>query len=234
MHPNYQNIVQELHGIAWSVTSTIVLQSTLTAILTEATYNFGLRSWLQRLCVKRWIKRRVKRRNNTSFQRTMLDLQRWTGMVDGSSLFSLPYQQLCGQIANALRNQLEYGEGDLLDIFAQNADPKDLERLKNKNTQNLSEEEQNNLAIAHDHVFYYTDRGLDDLQITLAEFWIKVDYISSITSSFILLELLLSSPNTLSVGTHEVETIFSISVCIVSGFLAPTIRNFLVNIIYKK
>ena len=234
MHANYQNIVQELHGIAWSVTSTIILQSTLTAILTEATYNFGFRSWLQKLCVKRWIKRRIKRRNNTSFQRTMLDLQRWTGMVDGASLFSLPYQQLCGQIANALRNQLEYGEGDLLDIFAQNADPKDLERLKNKNTQDLSEEEQNDLAIAHDHVFYYTDRGLDDLQITLAEFWIKVDYISSITSSFILLEFLLSPPNTPSVGTDTVETIFCISVSIVSGFLAPTIRNFLVNIIYKK
>ncbi len=234
MLEKYQKFVQQLHGTAWYVASTIVMQSTLTAILTEAGYNFGLRSWLQRLCVKGWIKRRIKRRNSTSYQQTMSALQRWTGTGDGSSLFSLPYQQLCGQIANALRNQLEYGEGILLDIFAQDADPKDLDRLKNQNPQDLSQEKQNDLAIARDQVFYYADRGLDDLQITLAKFWIKVDYIFSVAISFILLEFLLTPPTTLSVGTDRVETIFSISVSIISGFLAPTIRNFLLNIIYKK
>ena len=230
MDQDYQAIVEKLHKTTWNVAITIVMLSTLTAILTEAGYNFGIRSGLQRWRVKEWI----KKRNRTNYQETMINLQRWTGTGDGSSLYSLPYQQLCGQIANALRNQLEYGEGDLLDIFAQNAHPEDLERLKNKNTQDLSEDEQKDLAMAQEQVFYYADRGLDDLQVTLAKFWIKVDYIFSVVISIIVLEFLLTPPTTPSVGGSDEEIIFTICISIISGFLAPTIRNFLVNIISKK
>ena len=229
-HQTYQQLVEKLHKTTWNVAIAIVILSTLTAILTEAGYNFGIRSWVQRQRVKEWI----KRRNRTNYRETMKSLQHWTGTGNGSSLYSLSYQQLCGQIANALRNQLEYGEGDLLDIFAKNADPKDLERLKNKNTQDLSEDEQKDLAMAQEQVFYYADRGLDDLQVTLAKFWIRFDSIISVGISIIVLELLLTKPTTFLVGDSLEETILTFSVAIISGFLAPTIRNFLVNTIYKK
>ncbi|MDJ0531250.1 MAG: hypothetical protein QNJ70_01930 [Xenococcaceae cyanobacterium MO_207.B15] len=230
MAQSYQEIVEKLQKTTWNVAITIVILSTLTAILTEAAYNFGIRSWVQRQRVKEWI----KRRNRTNYHKTMKSLQHWTGTDNGSSLYSLSYQQLCGQIANALRNQLDYGEGDLLDIFAKNAHPEDLARLKNKNTQDLSEDEQKDLAMAQEQVFYYADRGLDDLQATLAKFWIRFDSIISIGISFLVLELLLTQPTTPYVGDDHIEQIFAFSVAIVSGFLAPIIRNFLVNTIYKK
>ena len=239
MAQNYQDIAEEyeehidqLQETTWNVAITILMLSTLTAILTEAGYNFGIRSWVQRWRVKKWI----KRRNRTNYQKTMKSLEHWTGTGTGtgSSLYSLSYQQLCGQIANALRNQLEYGEGDLLDIFAKNAHPEYLARLKNKNTQDLSEDEQKDLAMAQEQVFYYADRGLDDLQVTLAKFWIRFDSIVSVVISFIVLEILLTPPTTWWVGDKREDIIFSLCAAIVSGFLAPTIRNFLVNTIYKK
>lgn len=52
----YIEIVQQLQTTAWNVSSPIVMQSALTAILTEAFYSFGLRSALQRWCVKEWMK----------------------------------------------------------------------------------------------------------------------------------------------------------------------------------
>ena len=224
----YQQVVEKLHKTTWTVAITIVVLSTLTAILTEAGYNFGIRSWVQRWRVKKWI----KRRNRTNYQKTIKSLESWTGTGTGSSLYSLSYQQLCGQIANALRNELEYGEGDLLDIFAKNAHPKDLERLKNKNTQDLSEDEQKDLAMAQEQVFYYADRGLDNLQVTLAKFWIKFDSIVSVVISILVFEFLLTPPNSFAVG--YIQTTLTSSIAIISGFLAPTIRNFLVNTIYKK
>ncbi|NET77645.1 MULTISPECIES: hypothetical protein [Okeania] len=226
----YKVLIQRLHNNTWYVASTILMQSILTAILTEAIYHFGIRSWLQRYCIKLW----MKRRNLTPIKQKISVFQRSIGTGNGANLYSLPYQQLCGQIANALRNQLESGEGDLLDIFAYNVPPENLERLKNQNAQNLSNEEQGNLSIIKEQVFYQADIGLDDLQITLAEFWFQVDYIFSIVISFVILELLLTVPTTLSVGDNPAETILTISVSIISGFLAPTIRNLLVNILYKK
>ena len=226
----YKNITQKLHSNTWYVASTILMMSILTAILTEAAYNFGIRSWLQRFCIKLW----MKRRSLTPIKQTMTAFQRSIGTGNGANLYSLPYQQLCGQIANALRNQLEYGEGDLLNIFAYNVHPENLERLKNQNAQNLSSEEQSDLSIIKEQVLNQAEIGLDDLQITLAEFWLKVDYIFSVVISVMLLELLLTNPTTIWVGDNAQETLLSICACLISGFLAPTIRNLLVNIIYKK
>ena len=226
----YQEAVEELYKISWKVASTILIQSTLTAIITEALYNFGIRSWIQRYLVKRW----VKKRNSDNYKQAIINLHRWTGTVNGASLYALRYQQLCGQIANALRNQLDYGEGDLVDIFAKNADPEDLERLKNKNAPDLSEEEQNDLVIVQERVLYYADRGLDDLQITLDGWGKKVDYLFSVVISFLLLEFLLTPPTTWMVGENKYEIILSLFCSLISGLLAPTIRSFLLNLIYKK
>jgi len=226
----YKDITKTLHDNTWHVASTILMQSILTAILAEAAYNFGLRSWLQRLSVKLW----MKRRNITPIRQKMIVFQNSIGTGNGANIYSLPYQQLCGQIANALRNQLEHGEGDLLDIFADNVPPENLERLKNQNTQNLSSQEQSDLSIIKEKLLNQVEIGLDDLQITLADFWLKVDYIFSVAIGFIILELLLTVPTDWSVGNDKNEIIFNISISIVSGFLAPTIRNLLVNIVYKK
>ncbi|NEP87015.1 MAG: hypothetical protein F6K18_09300 [Okeania sp. SIO2C2] len=162
--------------------------------------------------------------------------QRSIGTGNGANIYSLPYQQLCGQVANALRNQLESGEGDLLEIFAYNVPPENLERLKNQNTQNLSNEEQSDLSIIKEQVLNQAEIGLDDLQITLAKFWLKIDYFFSIVIAFIILEFLLTPANksvfNLSDGSEN--EIIALLVSMISGFLAPTIRNLLVNILYKK
>ncbi len=226
----YRKTIERLHNNTWYVASTILMQSILTAILAEAAYNLVVRSWLQRFCIKLW----MKSRNLTPIRQRMIVFQSSIGTGNGSHLYSLPYQQLCGQIANALRNQLESGEGDLLEIFADNVPPENLERLKNQNTQNLSEEEQSDLSIIKEQVFNQAEIGLDDLQITLAEFWLKVDYLFSVAIALIILELLLTVPTTPEIGGGINEIIFNIFISIISGFLAPTIRNLFVNILYKK
>ncbi|NEQ35412.1 MAG: hypothetical protein F6K40_03450 [Okeania sp. SIO3I5] len=227
----FREVVQRLHSNTWNVASTILMQSILTAILTEAFYNFfHLRSLLQKFSIEKW----MKRRNLTPIKQRMIVFQNSVGTGNGSNLYSLPYQQLCGQIANALRNQLESGEGDLLEIFAYNVPPENLEKLKNQNTQNLSEEEQSDLSRIKEQVLNQAEIGLDDLQITLADFLLKVDYAFSVLIAFLILEFLLTVPTRLAVGNYDYEIIFNISISTVSGLLAPTIRNLFVNILYKK
>lgn len=226
----YQACVQQLHHTTWYVASTIVMQSILTAIITEALYNIGIRSRVQRFCIRQW----MVKRNLTPVKDKMTAFQRSVGMGNGSNIYSLPYQQLCGQITNALRNQVDSGEGALLDIFARDVYPENLEKLKNKNAQDLSNEEQSDLAMIEEQVFNSADRGLDDLQITLAKFWLIVDYIFSAVISFILLEVLLTVPTNLSIADSWTELILVLSVSLISGFLAPTIRNFLLNILGKR
>ncbi|NET24774.1 hypothetical protein [Okeania sp. SIO1I7] len=226
----YQACVEQLHHTTWYVASTILMQSILTAILTEAFYNFGIRSWVQRLIIRQW----MIGRNLTPVKEKMTAFQRSVGMGNGSNIYSLPYQQLCGQITNALRNQLDSGEGALLDIFARDVYPENLEKLKNKNAQDLSNEEQNDLAMIEEQVFNSADRGIDDLQITLAQWWLKVDYIFSIVISFVLSQGLLTVPTTWSVGNSTEERILVLAVSVISGSLAPTIRNFLLNILGKR
>ncbi|NEP39210.1 MAG: hypothetical protein F6K25_24980 [Okeania sp. SIO2G4] len=123
----YKVLIQRLHNNTWYVASTILMQSILTAILTEAAYNLFIRSLLQRFWIEQWI----KRRNLTPIRQRMIVFQSSIGTGNGANIYSLPYEQLCGQVANALRNQLESGEGDLLEIFAYNVPPENLERLKN-------------------------------------------------------------------------------------------------------
>ncbi|NEP80746.1 MAG: hypothetical protein F6K39_22785 [Okeania sp. SIO3B3] len=226
----YQACVKQLHHTTWYVASTILMQSILTAILTEAAYNFGIRSWVQRLIIRQW----MIGRNLTPVKEKMTTFQRSVGMGNGSNIYSLPYQQLCGQITNALRNQVDSGEGTLLDIFARDVHPENLEKLKNKNAQDLSNEEQNDLAVIEEQVFNSADRGLDDLQITLAQWWLKVDYIFSIVIGFVLLQGLLTVPTTWSVANSIEERILVLAVSVISGSLAPTIRNFLLNILDKR
>ncbi|NES64709.1 MAG: hypothetical protein F6K24_05325 [Okeania sp. SIO2D1] len=229
----YQACVRQLHHTTWYVASTILMQSILTAIITEAIYNLLIRSSLQRLIIRQW----MNGRNITPVKDKMTAFQRSVGMGNGSNIYSLPYQQLCGQITNALRNQVDSGEGALLDIFARDVHPENLEKLKSKNAQDLSNEEQNNLAMIEEQLLNSADRGLDDLQITLAKWWLKVDYFFSILISFILLDRLLTVPTNFLIGENFQdydELILIFSFCLISGFLAPTIRNFLLNILGKR
>ncbi len=228
----YKKIIERLHNSTWYVASTILMQSILTAILTEAAYNLFIRSSVQRFWIKGW----MKRRNLTPIKQRMIVFQSSVGIGNGSNIYSLPYQQLCGQIANALRNQLESGESDLLEIFADNVPPENLERLKNQNFQNLSNEEQNDLSIIKEQVLNQAEKGLDDLQITLAKLWLRLDLYFSFLIAFLILELLLTPANksVFNWSDGSENEIIALLVSAISGFLAPTIRNLFVNILYKK
>ncbi|MDJ0729959.1 MAG: hypothetical protein QNJ33_08200 [Crocosphaera sp.] len=229
-YQQYQQDVEYIHSIAWRVASTIFVQATLTAIVTETFYKLSVRYYVQKWLVKGWI----KKRNRDNCGSIMRYLQLCTGSGDGSTLYSLPFQQLCGQIDNALRNQLESGDMRLIEIFANNAASEDLERLASKNLQRLSEEEHKDTMLAEERVAYYLERGLDDLQITLAKNWLKIDYIFSILISFFILECLLTPTTDISFGTNTNQNILNLLICLISGFLAPTIREFVLNMIYKK
>ncbi len=230
IYDKYQEAVKNIHDIAWRVASTIVIQAALTAIITETFYKLSVRYYLQKWLVKGWI----KKRNQDNCGSIMRHLQICTGSGDGSTLYPLPFQQLCGQIDNALRNQLESGDMSLIQVFANNVASEDLEKLESKNVPGLSEGEHKDIMLAEERVAYYLERGLDDLQITLAKNWIKIDYIFSILISFLVLELLLTPPTDWLFGENYSQIVLNMLICLISGFLAPTIREFVLKIIYKK
>lgn len=229
-YQNYQEAVERIHQIAWRVASTIVIQATLTAIITEAFYKLSVRYYIQKWLVKGWI----KKRNKENCSSIMRHLQLCTGSGDGSTLYSLPFQQLCGQIDNALRNQLESGDMNLIEVFANNAASEDLKKLESKNVSASLDKQHKDIMLAEEKVSYYLERGLDDLQITLAKNWLKIDYIFSILISSMILELLFTPVTDPLLGNDLERNIIAWSICFISGFLAPTIREFVLNIIYKK
>ena len=88
--------------------------------------------------------------------------------------------------------------------------------------------------LAQEKVSYYLERGLDDLQITLAKNWFKIDYFFSIFISLLILELLLTPATVFDVGHGANPTVLNLLISLISGFLAPTIRELPLKIINKK
>ncbi|MGK7886598.1 MAG: hypothetical protein AB4057_18480 [Crocosphaera sp.] len=230
IYQEYQADVKYIHDIAWRVASTIFIQATLTAIITETFYKLSIRYYLQKWLVKGWI----QKRNRENHGAIMRHIQMCTGSEDGSTLYSLPFQQLCGRIDNALRNQLESGDMILIEVFANNVASEDFQKLASKSVPGLSEEEQKDIMLVEEKVAYYLERGLDDLQITLGKNWLKIDYIFSICVSFLILEWLLTPPTDPWMGEDIDQNILNLFISLIAGFLAPTIREFFIKTFYKK
>ena len=152
IYQEYQADVKNIYDIAWRVASTIFIQAALTAIITETFYKLSIRYYLQKWLVKQWIKKR-KPEDDGSIMR---DLQLCRGSEDGATLYSLPSQQLCGQIDNALRNQLECGDTSIIQVFANNLASEYFKTLESKSVLDLSEEQKKQIMLVEEKGFYRT------------------------------------------------------------------------------
>lgn len=232
----------DLAKATWDFATATLILSTLTAVLVQALYDFSLRYYLQSYRIKMWIGGRLTNSTQT--------LERLSGTKKGS-LYSLPYRRLCGQIGNALRNELDYfdysskdskdskdnqdSKDNLLAIFANNAKD-ELEKIKSLSKtppEELTKEKAKELAIARELVAYQAERGLDELQITLGKFLRRAEYVISIFISMVLMAILILTPNSFQPEGWG-GFILYLSVFLTSGFLAPTFRNLLEKLVYLR
>ena len=228
-----------------------VMLAVLTAIFLQALYELGLRAGLQRQWVSNWIKGRLLLIDTSlkddpwSSLRAALLLDRlffkkdpdqknvhtevgkllaWLeGQGREKSLYSLSYQQLCGQIASLVHGEINGSADDeLIGVFA--LEPK--KGMYSKQAPGKEEKSppmrktRESKAARRERLLFLAEKGIDELQIYLGRLWRMAGYIFNLLFSFglaLFLWLLSTQFNPLVTG----NTWLLLSVGAAGGLIAP-------------
>src|SRR5262245_25387044 len=147
-------VLENLANTTTNFAIAAIMLAVLTAIFMQAAYEIGLRAYLQRTWVNNWIEQRLTYPTKKLWTSILLkrirrlffgspkskevesqwDIETILTQLEGkgreSSIYSLNYQQLCGQIASSIQGEIvKPRTPELLKVFALGMDPDDLEKL---------------------------------------------------------------------------------------------------------
>ncbi len=258
MTPN-SSVIQALqsltHWTAFLILPLVGIAALTMAIIQTAKNMFPLRYWFQRSYVESWLAGRTAPAPAPAPQtagaaQVTADpipakehLVRLATSDDAHALYSLPIEQLCGQINASTQVLLDYPDRhwDLLRCLASQADPNDLATLKpapavqlsrkallRKPAVTLTEDEHNQvdeLVAARNRVSHHIQRAVDALQISLGfrwKFWMQLaSILISAFLGFVALVIVGHPLDTPSAAT------FILLSAIFSGLIASSVRDLL-------
>jgi hypothetical protein len=244
--PAAQGLQSLTHWILIVILPLIGIAALTMALIQTAKNMLPLRQWFQRACVNSWLAARARTARSASptidLAQAKTDLVHLTTDCDSAALYSLPIEQLCGQINAASQVILDYPlrHWDLLRCLASQSDPNDLasinppnpatllarKALLRKPAVTLTDDEHNqvdDLVAARNRLSHQIQRAVDALQISIGfrwKFWMQL---ASIVLSAVLAALaVVASGHPLS-SAHAIW--FIVLAAIFSGVLAPITRD---------
>ena len=244
--PAAQGLQSLTHWILIIILPLIGIAALSMAIIQTAKNMLPLRQWFQRSCVNSWLTARARTARSATptinVEQAKTDLVHLTTAGDSAALYSLPIEQLCGQINAATQLILDYPvhHWDLLRCLASQSNPNDLaainppnpaaqlarKALLRKPAVTLTDDEHNqvdDLVAARNRLSHQIQRAVDALQISIGfrwKFWMQL---ASIVLSAVLAALaVIASGHALS-STHAI--CFVVLAAIFSGVLAPIARD---------
>jgi hypothetical protein len=156
-----------------------------------------------------------------------------------STIYSLNYQQLCGQIAAGIQSEIDQPSSpELLHVFALGMDPKQLEKLSpTKIGMNDGEagatRKRKVPGELRERAVFYIEKSVDNLQIYLGRLWRRNNYLLNLLAS-IGLTLFLALLATQFVLRFTELTWVLLSVGGAGGLFAPIASNLLERIFYPR
>jgi hypothetical protein len=263
---NTSQILEELANTTRNFAIVAILLALLTAIFMQALYEIGLRASLQRRWVKNWVARRLLKPEWAEYEKEssllmeirqllkrlgieMVDpharqkagalLKDLEGKGRESTIYSLNYQQLCGQIAARIQSEIDQPRSpELLAVFALGMDPDELDKL-NPMKSSMDDGEikkprsKKVPGEVRDRASFYAETGVDNLQIYLGRLWRKNNYMLNLLVS-IGLTTFLSLLATQFVLTFTEQTWVLLSVGGAGGLFAPIAGNLLERVFYPR
>jgi hypothetical protein len=260
---NTSQILEELANTTRNFAIAAILLALLTAIFMQALYEIGLRASLQRRWVKNWVAGRLpkpewamksslpkeirwllKRLGVELFDPKIRNkaeslLKELEGTGRESTLYSLNYQQLCGQVAARIQSEIDQPRSpELLEVFALGMDPDELDMLhpmkssmddgeiKKPRSKKVPGE-------VRDRASFYAETGVDNLQIYLGRLWRTNNYMLNLLVS-IGLTTFLSLLATQFVLMFTEQTWVLLSVGGAGGLFAPIANNLLERVFYPR
>jgi len=239
--------INEFASIAWDFASTVVILARVVAALELALYELGLRGYFQRRTVKDWFHHKYiyyitnyKTSTTDTLKNIREDFEdlytRLLILTTGGApkiLYSLHYQQLCGQISNAMQIELEYPKDSfLLPFLSIPIDSKNIDILMG------NEDDSVEYIDARQKVNYYIDRNIDELQVILSKSWYNIDYILSFVLSIIVALILFGTLIVADIydqGVSTLETIvFACATVFTVTLIAPVLGKLYLNFLERK
>lgn len=244
--PAVQGLQSLTHWILIIILPLLGIAALAMAVIQTAKNMLPLRQWFQRNCVNSWLAARARTARSATpainVEQAKTDLVHLTTAGDPAALYSLPIEQLCGQINAATQLILDYPvhHWDLLRCLASQSNPDDLaainppnpatqvarRALLRKPSVTLTDDEHNQvdeLVAARNRLSHQIQRAVDALQISIGfrwKFWMQL---ASIVLSAVLAALaLLATGHSLS-SAHAM--CFIVLAAIFSGVLAPIARD---------
>lgn len=244
--PAAQGLQSLTHWILIVILPLIGIAALTMAAIQTAKNMLPLRQWFQRNCVNNWLTARARTARSASpainVEQAKTDLIHLTTAGDSVALYSLPIEQLCGQINAATQIILDYPvhHWDLLRCLASQSNPDDLaiinppslatqlvrRALLRKPAVTLNEDEHNqvdDLVAARNRLSHQIQRAVDALQISIGfrwKFWMQL--VSIILSAALAVIAVVATGHTLS-SAHAIW--FIVLAAIFSGVLAPIARD---------
>jgi hypothetical protein len=198
---------------------------------------FPIRRGFQGAWIRKWIKRRLPADDGEAAWRVERDLMLCAGETDGTYLYNLRVEQLCGQFNVALQAAMENPRAHegLIRVFARTASDHDLEtflRLRPSLAvrDNMPDDERRTIedyAQARNHVAHHVERAVDGLQIAMGARWKLLLQITSISLCLIFASV--------GVGKYWNENphraaIDALAVGLIAGYLAPVAKDILARV----
>ncbi|HLW80685.1 MAG TPA: hypothetical protein VKS20_01460 [Candidatus Acidoferrales bacterium] len=223
------------------------------ALIQTAKNMLPLRRWFQRNRVENWLAHRANEAtaaagapNSVSIAQAKSDLVHLATAGDASALYSLPIEQLCGQINASTQVLLDYPSlhWNLLRCLASEAHPPDLallnppdpavhaarKMLLRKPAIALTDAEHNQVddyVAARNRVSHQIQRAVDALQISVSfrwKFWMQLASILLSAALGVAALLIGSAYGQINLSSRG-QCGLIVLTAILSGFLAPVARD---------
>lgn len=204
------------------------------AIIQSVKDMFPVRRWFHRSFVHAWLAHKARESRgdgSPSAKRAASDLVRLATTGDEQALFDLPIEQLCGQVAAAAAQSLDYParHKDLLRCLAASADPADVDLVVTSAEQERGEietaAERARMALvdARTRVMHQVQRSVDALQISAGYRWKWYMQLAAFILSYALTVVAVLFSN--SPDSFGQRLLLAIPLGIVGGFVAPVARD---------
>jgi hypothetical protein len=165
------------------------------------------------------------------------------GRGEEKSIYSLNYQQLCGQIASRVQREIdEPNVPQLLLVFAADMSREEIKDLGTRKRATRSRkriqkadapQEIGDSAALRDRVLFHAEKGVDDLQIKLGRLWRQNNYLLNLLFSLGLTLFLSLLSTQFQFRFTELSWVL-LSVGGAGGLVAPIASNLLERIFYPR
>jgi len=222
------------HQIVQFVGAVTAIGLVVMAVIQSVKDMFPIRRWFHRRFVQAWLDHKASESrgpDTPSPTRAGADLVLLATTGDDEALFDLPVEQMCGQVAAAAAQSLDYParHKDLLRCLAASADPRDVNLVLTSAEQARAEVEQADeetrmaLVDARTRVMHQVQRSVDALQIAAGYRWKWYMQLTAFLLSYTLTVIaVLLVDNGDSILRRLVV---AIPLGIIGGFVAPVARD---------